>query len=232
MFTRMADWLTIPDATPALPPYAISFAKGAAGGGDDPEDDDPEDDDPEDDDPEDDDLADLSEEELRAELKKTRVSLSKVNGQSMKRRRALREKERELEEARKPKPKKKGDGEDDGPDLDTIRHEAKSEGEKAGIARAKKAEARASLLSAGVNPERAAKAIGLLNLDELDLDDDGLDGIDEAIEDLRKTWPELFAKPRKKREHVGGERGGDDGERRGKAKTASEIAAERLLRRA
>ncbi|UYL87136.1 scaffolding protein [Microbacterium phage OscarSo] len=232
---RMADFLTYPDPEPRMPLYAMSFAKSASGGGGSDDEDDDDDDDEDDDEDDDDDLADLSEEELRAELKKTRTSLSKVNGQSMKRRKLLRERERELEEARKPKPKAKKDGDDDSPDLDTIRHEARAEGEKAGITRAKKAEARASLLAAGVNPERATKAIGLLDLDELDLDDDGLDGIDEAIEDLRKSWPELFAKKRTKREPVGGERGGSDddrAERRGKAKTASEIAAERILRRA
>lgn len=234
---RMADWLTMPDPEPRMPLYAMSFAKSASGGGgsDDDDDDDSDDDDSDDDEDDEDDLADLSEDELRAELKKTRESLSKASGSSKAKRDKIKRLNRELEEARKPKPKSKKDDDEDGPDLDTIRHEAKSEGAREGIARAKKAEAKSSLLAAGVNPQRVARAVGLLDLDELDLDDDGLDGIDDAIEDLRKDWPELFAKPRKKREHVGGDRGGSDedrSERRGKAKTASEIAAERILRRA
>jgi hypothetical protein len=111
--------------------------------------------------------------------------------------------------------------------------EAGAEGLKEGIARAKKAEAKAALLGAGVNPARVVKAVGLLELDDLDLDDDGLDGVDDAIEDLRKEWPELFAKKRVKRDSVAGERDrdGERESRRGKAKTASELAAAKLLGR-
>lgn len=227
---RMAEWITTGERP--LPFYVRPFAKSASGGSssDDDSDDDDEDEDDEDDDDEDED-ADKSDEELREELKKTRAALSKANGASAKRRRALREKERELEEARKPKPKKKADGDDDAPDLDTIRHEAKAEGEKAGTLRAKKAEAKSALLAAGVSPERVGRLVGMLDLDELDLDDDGLDGIDDAIDDLRKDVPEFFAKKRTRRESVAGDRDRDGAEKRRKPKSASEQAADKLLRR-
>jgi hypothetical protein len=229
MTDRISRWITTGERTP-LPLFVSSFAKSAASGGNDDDEDDDEDDENDDEDDDDPD-ADKSDDELRAELKATRASLAKANGQSAKRRKALRERERELEEARKPKPKKKDDEDDDGPDLDTVRHEAKSEGEKAGIARAKRAEAKAALLSAGVNPDRVAKATNLIDLDDLDLDDDGLDGIDDAIEDLRKSWPELFARPRKRRDSVIGERDADGASRKPKPKTASEQAAAQLLGR-
>lgn len=226
---RMSQWITTGER-PALPLYVSPFAKSASGSSskDDEEDDDEEedDDDEEDDDPD----AEKSDEELRAELKATRASLAKANGQSAKRRKALREREAELAAARAPKPKKKADDDDDGPDLDTVRHEARTEGEKAGLARAKKAEAKSALLAAGVNAERVTKATGLIDLDELDLDDDGLDGIEDEIEKLRKSWPELFAKKRVKRESVAGDRDGAD-RPRGKAKSASELAADKLLGR-
>jgi hypothetical protein len=234
MADKMHEWITTGERL--LPHFVMPFAKSASGSskseeGDDDDDDDNDDDDDDDDDPD----ADKSDDELRDELKRTRAALSKANGQSAKRRKALRERERELEEARKPKPKKSGkaDDDDDGPDLDTIRHEARAEGSKEGIARAKKAEAKAALLGAGVNPARVVKAVGLLDLDDLDLDDDGLDGVDDAIEDLRKEWPELFAKKRVKRDSVAGERDrdGERESRRGKAKTASELAAAKLLGR-
>lgn len=236
MADNMHDWITTGER--ALPRFVLSFAKSASGSSSNDDDDEDEDDD-EDDDGDDDPDADKSDEELRAELKATRASLAKANGQSAKRRKALRAREAELEEARKPKPKSKSksnDDDDDGPDLDTIRHEAKAEGEKAGTTRAKKAEAKAALLGAGVNPGRVVKAVGLLDLDELDLDDEGLDGVDDAIEDLRKEWPELFVKKRVKRESVAGEgdRDGSAGERRGSSrntKTASERAAAQLLGR-
>ena len=182
---KMSDFIRAIEGEPTLPFFVRSFAKSAGGGSskkDDDDDEDDDDDDDDDDDEDDDPDADKTDEELRDELKKTRASLAKANGQSAKRRKALRERERELEEARRPKPKKKADDDDDGPDLDTIRHEAKAEGEKAGTLRAKRAEAKAALLSAGVNPARVVKATGLLDLDELDLDDDGLDGVEEAIE--------------------------------------------------
>ena len=235
MADNMHEWITTGERP--MPRFAMSFAKSASGSsksndddGDDDDDDD-EDDDEDDDDPD----AEKTEDELRDELRAVRRSLAKANGQSAKRRKALRERERELEEARKPKPKKSGkaDDDDDGPDLDTIRHEAKAEGEKTGTLRAKKAEAKAALLGAGVNPARVVKAVGLLDLDDLDLDDDGLDGVDDAIEDLRKEWPELFAKKRVKRESTAGtqDRDGERESRRGKAKTASELAAAKLLGR-
>lgn len=232
MAHKMHEWITTGEP-PALLPFLSSFAKSASGSSSNDDDDDDDDDGDDDDDDDDDPDADKSEDDLRAELKSIRGALAKANGQSAKRRKLLRQREAELEEARKPKSKKSKDDDDDGPDLDTIRHEAKSEGEKAGIARAKKAEAKSALLAAGVNPERVTKAVGLLDLDELDLDDDGLDGVDDAIEDLRKSWPELFAKKRKRREGVGGDRGPDPdkGSGRGKEKSASEKAADKLLGR-
>ena len=229
---RMSDWITTGERP--LPFFVTPFAKSASGSSKSNDDEDDDDDDDEDDDDEDDDDPDAekSDDELRAELKRTREALKKTNLQSKKRRQTLREKERELEEARKPKSRKKSDDDDDdSPDLDTIRHEAKSEGEKAGILRAKKAEAKAALLGAGVSSERVVKAVGLLDLDDLDLDDDGLDGIDDAVADLRHEWPELFARKRTRRESVAGEGDRDGNRRRTKPKSASEQAADKLLRR-
>ena len=221
----MTDWLTDPDAPlHSLPIYASPFAKAATGGGDDdedPDDEDPDDEDPDDDDDEDD-IAKLSDEELRAALKETREKLGKASNQSAKRRKALREKEAELEEARKPKrtpaPKAPAGKADDAPDLDEIRAEALREGEKKGIDRAKKSEARAALVAAGVSPDRVTKLVGMIDLDELDLDDDGLDGIDDAIDDLKKEWPELFARQRRRRDSAAG-----DGDRTGDGARKKEL---------
>lgn len=226
---RMAEWITTGERP--LPFYVRPFAKSASGGSSNDDDSDDEEDDEEDDDEDADEDADKSDEELREELKKTRAALSKRTGDSKRQLKRRRELERQLEEARKPKPKKKTDDDDDAPDLDTIRHEAKTEGEKAGILRAKKAEAKSALLAAGVSPERVGRLVGMLDLDELDLDDDGLDGIDDAIDDLRKDVPEFFAKKRTRRESVAGERDRDGAEKRRKPKTASEQAADKLLRR-
>jgi hypothetical protein len=226
----MADWITTGER-PALPIYLSPFAKSASGSSsNDDDEDDGDDEDDEDDDEDDDPDAEKSDEELRAELKATRLSLKKANDQSARRRRRERER-RAAEDAKKPAPKKPAE-DDDKADLDVIRREALAEGEKVGIVRAKKAEAKSALLAAGVNPTRVARAVGLVDLDDLDLDDDGLDGIDTAIEDLKKDWPELFAKPRQKRQSVAGDRDRDgDRPARGKGKSASELAAAKLLGR-
>jgi hypothetical protein len=239
MADKMHNWITSGERP--LPSFLSSMAKPVAGGSSkkaEDDDDSEDDEDDEDDNEDDDDLSEMSDDELRAALKEARTSLSRAGGSVKKKRDRIKSLNRELEEARKPKPSKKpkDDDDDDGPDLETIRHEAKAEGEKAGTMRAKRAEAKASLLGAGVNSARVNRAVGLLDLDELDLDDDGLDGIDDAIEDLRKEWPELFAKQRKKRESVAGDndRDGSGGERRGAArntKSASQKAADKLLGR-
>lgn len=177
---------------------------------------------------EDDPDAEKDEDTLRAELKTIRASLAKANGQSAKRRKALRDREAELIEARKPKPKPKGSTDDDAPDIDAIRDEAKREGERAGVLRAKKSEARAALATAGVSAERLARAVSLVDLDDLDLDDDGLDGIDDEIEKLRVTWPELFVKKRTRRESIVGDGDRDGNARPRRALNPSELQAARL----
>jgi len=220
MDPRMMDWISTGERP--VHPSIISFAKQATGSSkkrrtddedDDDEDDEDDDEDDEDDDEDDDDLADLSDDELRAELKKARASLSTSSGSNKKKRDRIKKLNRELEEERnkksKPAGKKKADDDDDdAPDLDLIRAEARKEG----LAIAKKSEAKSALLAAGVAKERVAKAVGLLDLDELDLDNGELDGIDEAIDELKGDWPELFATKRRRRGSVAGE-GDRDGDK-------------------
>lgn len=215
-------------------PMAQHFAKDADADDDDDDDDDPDDDDPDDDDADDD--GEKSEEELRAELAQIRRSLKTANGQSAKRRKKAKALEAELEAERqkKAKSKKAGADDDDAPDLDEIREAARRDGEKAGIERAKRSEARAALASAGVPRDRVARAVGLLDLDDLDLDDDGLDGIDDQIEKLREDMPELFPRKTRERERRPGARdriGGRDDDGKRKPKSASEKAAAQLLGR-
>ena len=53
----------------------------------------------------------------------------------------------------------------------------------------------------------------------------------DLIADLRREWPELFAKKRTRRESVAGEGDRDGSRERRKPKSASEQAADKLLRR-
>jgi len=216
-------------------PGFVSFAPkdDDLGGGKGDEDD--EDDDPDDEDDEPDDLADLSDDELRDELRKTRESLSKASGSSKTKRDRIKALRAELADAKKPKPAKKdGDEDDDKPDLDSVRAAARAEARAEADARIVKAEARGALASAGVAKERVARAVGLLDLKSIDVDDEGeIDGLDDAIDALKKDWPELFPAERKRRASIAGDddRDGTAG-RRGKGKPSTdELQAAALLGR-
>lgn len=180
---------------------------------DDPDDDEDDDDDSDDDDedPDDDDLGELDEDELKAELRKTRDQLSKASGSGAVKRKKIRRLEAELAEARKAKPAvkpktKAADGDREPVDEDAIRASVKAEAKAEAAETIKKAEARGALRAAGVPAARVAKAVGLLSLEDVDVDDDGaVDGLDEAIDELKKEWPELFPKgtPRARRRVAG-----------------------------
>jgi hypothetical protein len=179
-----------------------------------------------------DDTEDLSEEELRAELKKVRDSLSKASGSSKKKRDRIKSLEADLAAARTPK--KDDDAKDDKPDLDAVKAAAKAEAKAEANDRVKKAEARGALKAAGIPKEQVGAIVGMLKLEDVDVDDDGeVEGIDEAIADLRSRFPQLFPKSTRKRERVAGEgdRGGNGDKVPRKAKSASELQAEVALGR-
>lgn len=227
---KMSDWITTGER-PELP-FVHYFAKAAGSGGKSDDADDDEDDDEDEDDEDDDPDEDKSEDELRDELKRVRASLKGTSDSDARKRAKIRKLTRELEDARKPKAGKKKAADDDDAeeiDVDAIRRE----GETAGIARAKRAEAKAELLAAGVSRDKIALALRNVDLDDMDLDNEGLDGIDDAIAELRTALPALFVKKRTRRESVAGEgdRDGHDVSSKRKPKTASEIAADRVLGR-
>ncbi|MCU1617785.1 MAG: hypothetical protein JWO98_5325 [Frankiales bacterium] len=206
-------------------PRLRTVADPEGGGGND-DDDESNDDDDDSDDDEDDPDADKTDEEIRAELKSTRDALKGANGVSKKRRIALKAKEAELIEARKPKavttdPKTEID-------VDAIKSEATREAMAIADTRAKKSEVRGALRAAGIKPERIAKLVGMVNLDDLDVDDDEVTGVDDAVDELKREWPELFGVVKTKRRPVAG--GGDrDGDREtASKKSASQLQAERL----
>lgn len=224
----------------ALPYWArpgiVSFAKKDEGGGkdddlnDDDEDDDDEDDDDEDDDPD----ADKDEATLRAELKAVRESLSKASGSSKSKRDKIKALTAELATAKAGKPaksKSKDDDDEDAPDLDAVREQGKAEAQ----AEAKRVrigdKAELALARANVVPDKLRKAVKLLDLDDLDLNDDGtLDGFDDQLDELKRDWPELFAKTRK-RSSIAGEhdRGGD--EKHAKRESVDQAQARQLTGR-
>lgn len=219
-------------------PGIRSFAAPAdGGGGKGDEDDDDEDDDDEDDDEDDDPDADKDEETLRAELKQVRAALAGAKGSSKRNLRRRRELEAQLAKGGdKGKPKSKGKGdddEDDKPDVEAIREQARREGraEADKVRKADKAEL--ALARAGVAGDAKLKrAVRMLDLDDLDIDDDGtVEGLDDAIAELKSELPELFGTVRKRRSTAGGaDRDGDDKAAKStKGKDASALQAAALL---
>lgn len=56
----------------------------------------------------------------------------------------------------------------------------------------------AELVNAGVNPKRVNAVLKFLDVDEITVDDDGIDGLAEQIADLKEDYPEFFKRERMK----------------------------------
>ncbi len=60
--------------------------------------------------------------------------------------------------------------------------------------------ARAALVGAGVTDDKVARLIKLMDLDDIEIDDDGeVSGVTEQVAALQEDYPELFAKPEQDR---------------------------------
>jgi len=222
----------------ARPGIATFAKKVESQGGGDEDDDDEEDDEGEDDDEEDDDeddLADLTDDELKAELRKTRAQLEGANGSASRHRKARRAAEAELaKRGATPKPKTKAKGDDsDAPDADAIRGEVEREVTAKANDRIKRVEARAAFIDAGVPKDQAADLAAFVKLDDLDLDDDGnVEGLDQEVDRIRKKYPSFFAKKTVRRKSVAGDgdRNGEDRKSK-RALTPSQAQAAKLTGR-
>ena len=190
------------------------------GGGNDDDLDDDEGDDDEGDDDDDPDEG-KSEAELRAELKAMRTSLEKANASSAKRRRR--------EAALKAELAKRGaSGDDDGDD--NARKVDAAALQRAADERVAKVAARAELRSLGLEEGKLARALRLIDLSDVVVEGDDVDGLDDAIDALRDEVPELFAKPTRRRRQVSGD-GDREGKSAPKSRSASEQQAAALLGR-
>jgi hypothetical protein len=195
----------------ALPYWArpgLRLIGAPAGGGKAKEDEELEDEDPdeelEDEDPDE----ELDEAGLRAALKEQRAAAAAALARAKKTSAGGRKLKGELarlnDELLKVRPTKAKTGDDDGDekltnaDIEAARKRGLTEGTTAAETKAIKAAARSYLKGAGVAVEDVNDVVRLLDFDDLDLDDDGeVDGLDEAIADLRTRRPEFFGKRRK-----------------------------------
>lgn len=118
--------------------------------------------------------------------------------------------ERELASLKGGKPAKKprNDDEDDESKEASIRADERSKSD----ARLKRSEGKAALVRAGLDAEdddKLAKALRLLDLDELEVTDAGnVEGLRDQIVELKEDFPELFKKKRARRDINGADGGG------------------------
>lgn len=225
--------LTNPETYPLLPGLAF-FAKKSATEGDDDDmfddtDDDSDDDDTDDDtdgdddEDSDDDDEEQTPEQLKASNARMAKALAKANAEA--------KKHRLKAAALKGKKGTKKDGDDD---EDEEEKAAKLSAPALKIA--KTATAKSALKEAGlvVGEDSAAsfkRALKLLDLDELDIDEDGdVDGLADAIVELKEEFPGMFAKPRRAKRSINGTTDDKGGKAPTKRKlTASEAQAEALV---
>lgn len=189
------------------------------GGGGNDDDDLDDDEDDEDDEGDDDPDAGKTEAELRAEVKAARLALEEAERREVRRKKeAARLRKRNA--AAKP-------ADDDKPDADAIKAEAQAAADE----RVAKVAARAELRALGLDDAKLARALRMIDLGDVLVDGDEVDGLEDAIEALKADVPELFVKVTRKRRRVAG-----DADREGKpapkSRDASKIQADKLLGRA
>ncbi|GIH26058.1 hypothetical protein Aph01nite_43680 [Acrocarpospora phusangensis] len=158
-----------------------------------------------------------------------RSELAKVIAARDEAKKKLRERDRELEDLRR-----QGETAEE-----TARREAAEEARKTADARYKPISVRAALLEAGVLPSRVKGALKLVDLEQVDVDEDGeVSGLDGQLASLKEEWPELFEAPKgdgKPEPRRPPSRGADGADRKPPSKkppTASELQAAKLLGKA
>lgn len=218
----------------ARPGIRLAVAPGGDGGddgddgdeGDDDGDDDEDDDDldedgkPKVDDPD----KDKTPEEIKAELIRTRATVNKLNGRELKRR-----KERKAAEAEAAKnPPTKIDEKDVDKRIAAAVDEATASVQTKANDRIINSEAKALLAARGADPKRLTKLLKMLDRDDLEVEDDGVDGLEDAIDDLVTDWPELFS-TKKPRKRIAGNSDRLDKDGKRKTLSATERQAAQLL---
>lgn len=200
--------------------------------------------DEEDEEDEGDDEEDVKEEETKKETPKKKLTpeqeenarlkqrLAKTRQESAARRKKIEQMTKEVEEAK------------DGSETEKLKREAAAESrveaEKEYQPWILELAASNALLAAGIKPGKEKRAIKLLPLDEIDFDvaRRELSGIEDAVDELKEEWPELFksedddeqrpstSAPRVKSKDVNGANRPTNKDK--KPKTSTEIALERL----
>lgn len=221
----------------------VSFAKRDEGGGSDDDEFDLDGDDPSDDsDDEDDDepqskgsKADSDDEDDDGDDDgELPEKVKKILRQNRKDTRAAKAEARQAKEALASAQKAKGKKPKDDDEDDDSTAEAEARGTKRGLDIAKKASVRGALLAAnlstGDDEDRAlSKAMRLIDLDELEVKDDGtISGLRDAIADLKEDFPSMFKRKRPAGQRINGDRDSRSGSGPEKKLSATERQAARL----
>jgi hypothetical protein len=232
-----------PDVDPHYLPFLLSATFNPGGGSslgddDEPDDDDVEldEDDDEDDEPKkktkgkksDDEDDDEDDDEnlpsnVKAILRKNRLAARKAKADA-------KAATAELEKLRGKKSKSTDEDDDDRAERE---QEAEARGSKRGLDIAKKASVRGALVGAGLNvgddrDKALVRAMRLIDLDELEVNDDGtIEGLDDAIDDLKDEFPALF-KRRRNGGRISGEDNGGQGSGKPEKLTATQQQARQL----
>lgn len=132
----------------------------------------------------------------KEEWTRTQAALAKANGEAKKYRLALKAARKTAETSNA-----SGSGTASGPDVETLKKAAADEVEAKYRPQIMRTQVKAALASAGlVDADKAEvlkSAVRLVDLEDLDLDDDGdVVGLDEAVAELKTKFPAMFKKAR------------------------------------
>jgi hypothetical protein len=107
---------------------------------------------------------------------------------------ALRKARRDARAARRAAPKDGAEPNGGAPDAERLTREATSAAEARYKPLVVKAAARAAFAEAGIKGDAVHRVVRLLELEDLDVDEDGsVTGLTEQIEEIKQDFPELFA---------------------------------------
>lgn len=134
------------------------------------------------------------------EWERTRAALTKANGEAKKHRLALKN------------AKKVANDSSAASGAEKARQDAEREAEEKYLPRIKRSAAKSALIGAGLADADKADvvkaAVRLIDLDELDVDEDGdVEGLEEAVAELKRKFPGMFTKTRTKGKVSTGDRG-------------------------
>jgi len=117
-------------------------------------------------------------------------------------------------------------GEDTEAKITAAKEEGKTEAEGRWKPIVVRQAAKAAFAEAGVSTSAMKRVLKMLDLDEIEIDDDGeVDGLDEQIADIKDELPELFSGARRPAKSVDG---GNKGSGGGKPKSSASVLAARL----